>query len=154
MDMKKAVTCLLVLAALALAWAPAARAAQGADRCLILQPSGGPDIRVETNSFWGGLQGNISWTVGGTSYAFTVSGAGEAITQGDDVTCKMHLNGSSALDGGGITLLNANITVTGKRVSSASINFTDVKYSISVVDFSGKGADQEYNGSGPIVGCN
>jgi hypothetical protein len=154
LQVKTALTCLLVVMALCLVLAPAALALEGADPCMVLLPSGGPSIRVQVNSLCdaGGETGNISWKLNGTHYNFNVTGNGQAWTEGDAAHCKLNLHGSDTT-AGSVAMFTATIQVNGKHTNTASITWTDNSYNISLVYFKGNEEDQEYSGSGPIVNC-
>lgn len=151
--MKSILMCLAIIAALGLFWVPAAQAVQGAEPCMILQPSGGPSIRVEVNSLCdtSSEQGTISWQLSGKNYSFNVTGYGQGWSD-QSVHCKLNLHGSDST-AGNASIFTAVITVNGTRVNTASIKWTDVSYDISLVYFKGNDDDQEYTGSGPIVNC-
>lgn len=152
--MKLFLACLSALALFGLAMAPVAQALEGSEPCLVLQPSGGPSLRVQVNNLCetSSETGNISWKLGGTHYSYNVTGSGQGWTQDDTVHCKLNLHGSDST-AGGVSMFTATIQVNGKRTNTASIAWTDVSYDISLINFKGNNEDQEYTGSGPIVNC-
>ena len=151
--MKKALTCLTGLWALCLVFAPYALALEGAEPCIILKPSGGPDIRVQVNNLCetSSESGNISWQLGGKTYSFNVTGFGQGWTD-QSVHCKLNLHGSDST-AGSVAMFTATIQVNGNQTNTASITWTDVTYDISLINFKGNDEDQEYTGSGPLINC-
>jgi hypothetical protein len=151
--MKSILTCLAIMAALVLLLVSVAQAVEGSNPCMILQPSGGPSIRVEVNNLCetSSESGTISWQLSGKTYSFNVTGYGQGWSD-QSVHCKLNLHGSDST-AGNVAMFTAVITVNGTRANTASITWTDVSYDISLINFKGNDDDQEYTGSGPIVNC-